>query len=157
MGMDFTQERVALEFKKFGQQIAVDAGILAEMHFTVGQDAAYSFLRDEIMVRMVAKILVDDLPPERVTQSTMITVKEPASTWQMWKMRNGDRWFARWLVDRRPVRYHEYKRSVQCEFDLERFRAYPQARVTAPVLGKAVMFHTIRDVVWDDGKEEYHG
>ena len=149
MDRDFlADERVVLEFKKFAQAMALDAGIMAEMNLSV-DPSGYNFMRDQVMVRMVTKLLTDDLPPEHVTQSTMIKVREPKSTWQMWKFQNGHHWFARWFVDRRPVKYREYEKSVQCEFNLERYRAYPRARVQSPALGNAVMFHTIRDVQWD--------
>lgn len=154
-------ERVAMQFRKFGQQIAVDAGIMAEMDLTVGQDSAMSFLRDEIMVRMVAKILTDDLPPETVTKTTRVDCEIPASTWQMWKLIHAERWYARRLVDKWPVRYapHPEMRQipVTCTFTLERYRAYPKARVTSPVLGQPVLFHTIRGEHWDRGQEGYHG
>lgn len=145
-------ERVKLEFRRFAQQMAVDAGIMAEMEFRMGQNSSYDFLRDQIMVQMVAKILTDDLPPERVSQSTRVKVTEPASTWQMWKRNNQGKWYTKWwlprLLAKRPVRTREYEKLVHCEFNLERYRAYPRARVQAPALGNAVLFHTIRDVYW---------
>jgi hypothetical protein len=146
---DLVSERHVLEFKRFAQAMAVDAGIMAEMEFRVGPAGSYDFLCDQITVQMVTKLLTDDLPPERVTQSTMIKVQEPRSTWQMWKFQNGHHWFARWFVDRWPIKYREYEKSVRCEFDLQRYRAYPRARVQSPILGNAVMFHDIRDVRWD--------
>lgn len=146
---DLSSHRVTMEFKRFAQQIAVDAGIMAEMEMRVGQGGSYDFLRDQVTIQMIAKILTDDLPPERVSQSTMIPVQEPKSTWQMWKFQNGHHWFARWLVNRWPVKYRTYEKSVQCEFNLERYRAYPRARVSHPTLGNAIMFHDIRDVHWD--------
>lgn len=155
-------ERVAMQFRKFGQQIAVDAGIMAELNISVSQDAAMSWMRDEIMVRVMAKFLTDDLPPETVVKSTRVDVEIPTSTWQMWKLGHADKWYARRLVKRWPVQYgpHPEGRQVTatCEFNLERYRAYPKARVESPVLGNAVMFHTMRDVRWYPGEGgEYYG
>lgn len=148
---DFQSHRVELEFKRFAQQIAVDAGIMAEMEMRVGQ-GGYDFLRDQIMVQMVTKLLTDDLPPEKVKQSTRVDVNEPASTWQMWKRNNRGKWYTKWWLDKWlakwPVRTRTYQKVAHCEFDLERYRAYPQARVAAPVLGRAVQFHTIRNINW---------
>lgn len=148
---DFQSARVQMEFKRFAQQIAVDAGVMAEMELSVGQ-GGYDFLRDQIMVRMVTKLLADDLPPEKVRQSTRVDVEEPASTWQMWKRNNRGRWYTKWWLDKWlakwPVRTWTCQKVVHCEFDLERYRAYPQARIQAPVLGRAVMFHDIRNVRW---------
>ena len=146
---DWQEARVTMEFKRFAQQIAVDAGIMAEMELRVGQGGSYDFLRDQVTVQMVTKLLCDDLPPEHVRQSTTIKVQEPKSVWQMWKRQHADQWFARWLVTRWPVVNREYDRVVHCDFNLERYRAYPRARVATPALGNSVLFHTIRDVRWD--------
>lgn len=155
---DFQSAKVTMEFKRFAQQIAVDAGVMAEMNISVSQDDAYNFLRDQVMVRMVTKLLTDDLPPEHIEKSTHVAVEIPTSTWQMWKLRHGKRWYARKLVARWPVKYgpHPEGRKVMatCEFDLARYRAYPQARVQSPTLGNAVMFHTIENIRWD-GKPEW--
>ncbi len=148
---DFRSHRVELEFKRFAQQIAVDAGIMAEMEMRVGQ-GGYDFLRDQIMIQMVTKLLTDDLPPENVRQSTRVDVNEPASTWQMWKRNNRGKWYTKGWLDKWlakwPVRTRTYQKVAHCDFNLERYRAYPKARVAAPVLGRAVMFHTIRDINW---------
>jgi hypothetical protein len=143
---------VTMEFKRYAQQMLLDANIMAEVRFSVDSDG-YNFLRDQVAVKMVAKILTDDLPPEHVRQSTRIDVHEPASTWQMWKRNNHGKWYTKgwlpWLLTRRPVKTREYQKLVHCEFNLERYRAYPQARIQSPTLGRAVMFHDIRDVRWD--------
>lgn len=144
--------RVTMELRRFAQAIAIDAGIMAEMSLYVDQDNAYDFLRDQVTVKMVTKLLTDDLPPENVRQSTRIQVHEPASTWQMWKRNNHGKWYTKgwlpWLLKRRPVKTRTYEKLAHCEFNLERYRAYPRARVQSPVLGNAVQFHTIRDVRW---------
>lgn len=148
---DLSSHKVTMELKRFAQAIAIDAGIMAEMSLHV-DDRGYDFLRDQVTVRMVTKLLTDDLPPENVRQSTRIDVHEPASTWQMWKRNNQGKWYTKgwlpWLLKRRPVKTRTYQKLVHCDFNLERYRAYPRARVQAPVLGNAVMFHTIRDVRW---------
>lgn len=155
---DLSSHKVAMEFKRFAQQIAVDAGIMAELEMRVGQGGSYDFLRDQVTIQMVAKILCDDLPPEHIEKSTHVDVEIPTSTWQMWKLRHGKRWYARRLVTRWPVKYgpHPDGRKVMatCEFDLERYRAYPKARVAHPTLGNSVLFHTIRDVRWN-GRDEW--
>lgn len=77
------------------------------------------------------------------------------STWQAWKKRHANRWYARRLVARWPVRYEPDPdgrgTTAVCTFDLERYRTYPRARVQLPhdQFGQAYLAHGIRNVRWD--------
>jgi hypothetical protein len=153
---DLTFDRHVLRFKKFAQTMAVDAGIMAEISLSMDPHD-YDFLRDQVVVKMVTKLLTDDLPPETVEATRVVVFREPASTWQMWKRNNRHKWYTwKWLnawIGRWPVKTVEIKKSASVTMDLTRFRAYPKALVQSPILGEAVMFHDIRDVRWDVEEE----
>lgn len=151
--------RLELQWKRFGSQMMLDAGLFLEPEFSVGQ-GAYDFLRDQVTVRMVTHVLTDELPPETVTYHTSVTHEIPASTWQMWKLRHGKRWYARRFVEKWPVQYsgHPENRQVgvTATIDLERFRTYPQAPYRAADwgLGRTVLHHSIRNLRWGIDVEE---
>jgi hypothetical protein len=100
------------------------------------------------------RILSDDLPPETFTARHHIRYEVPASTWQMFKKRHAQRWYARRLVARRPVRYEPDPdmrgTDAVCTFNLERWRSYPQAKVQLPRdrFGDAMRFHSIDGPLW---------
>jgi hypothetical protein len=114
---------------------------------------------DQLLFQLRTKILSDDLPPEQFTARDHVTFEVPTSTWQMWKKRHAHRWYARRLVARWPVRYEPDPdgrgADAACTFNLERWRAYPKARVQLPTdqFGAPVLFHAIRDLRWDHDGE----
>ncbi len=89
------------------------------------------------------------------TARDRVTFEVPASTWQMWKKRHAQRWYARRLVARWPVRYEPDPEGrgmdAVCTFNLERWRSYPRAQVQLPRdrFGDAVRVHAVRDLRWD--------
>lgn len=145
-------EAVALGFKQYVQQFAVNEELFLDLDVSVGRD----FLCDQVLFQLKARILADDLPPETFTARQHVVYEVPASTWQMWKKRHAQRWYARRLVARWPVRYEPdpERRGTDavCTFNLERWRTYPRARVQLPQdrFGWPVLVHAIRDLVWTE-------
>lgn len=152
---DFQTARLELQWKDFAYRMMVDAGLLLEPEIMIRQDDAMSFMMDQIMVGMRTKILTDNLPPESVTHSVEVEFHEPASTWQMWKRNNQNRWYTKgwlpWLLTRRPVRTRIVKKLAHATISLERFRSYPEAQYRASDfrLGRAVFMHTVGSPIWD--------
>lgn len=147
------ETHIALTFKRYAQQFAVDEELFLDLDTSVQRD-----FFGQCLYRLRAKILSDDLPPEQFTARHYVTYEVPASTWQMWKKRHACRWYARKLVARWPVRYEpdpeQRGRDAVCTFDLERYRIYPHARVQLPTdrFGGAVLAHSIRNLRWDEGE-----
>lgn len=149
-----TSETITLNFKQFAAQVAMEDIPLHGLDVRVQREAF-----GQLLYQLRARVLTDDLPPQQLTKQTRVTYEVPASTWQMWKKRHAHRWYARRLVDRWPVRYEldpdGRGTNAVCTFDLERWRAYPQAKVQIPEdrFGRPVLFHTIRDLRWDYDEE----
>ncbi|MCQ9178566.1 hypothetical protein KMT30_05885 [Streptomyces sp. IBSBF 2953] len=141
---------LVLAFKRYAMQFAVAEDLVLDWDVAVQQQ-----IFGQYVFRIQTKILADDLPPEHLTQRTRVIYEIPSSTWQMWKKRHVCRWYARHLVARWPVRYGPDPdgrgADAVCSFDLERYRAYPRARVQLPrdQFGPAYLAHGIRNVRWD--------
>jgi hypothetical protein len=140
-----------LGFKRYTHQMAISEDVFTHLEFAGARDHLY----DTIILGIRAVVLADDLPPEHLVQEKEFSWDEPASTWQMWKQRNAHRWYARRLVIRRPVRVVALKSRVVCEFDLQRFRLYPEAKVrpTDGRFGRVRFAHEVTNLNWrrDDG------
>lgn len=148
---DLSEERIALTFKKYAQQFVIDEGLFLDTDVSVQRH-----LFGSLAYQFRTKILTDDLPPKQFTARQHVTYEVPTSTWQMWKKRHAHRWYARRLVARWPVRYEPdpERRGTDavCTFNLERYRAYPRAKVRLPQerFGAPVLVHTIRDLRWEE-------
>lgn len=148
---DLNEERIALTFKKYAQQFVVDEELFLDIDVSMQRH-----LFGQCAYQLKTKILTDDLPPEQFTARQHVTYEVPASTWQMWKKRHARRWYARRLVARWPVRYERDPESrgtdAVCTFNLERYRAYPRAKVRLPQeqFGAPVLVHAIRDLRWEE-------
>ncbi len=92
---------------------------------------------NRLMVEFTAEILADRLPPEQVTETTLVQFESPATWWEHFKQTYGGRWWLRPLVRRRPVRLERQQRAVKVTVDLRLFQAYPRAEVPA-ALGQSV-------------------
>jgi hypothetical protein len=154
MGGDI--EQVELKFKRFVGMFAVAEDLLFDMDVSVNTP---DFFGHQVVVQVTAKILTDSLPPEHFTARQQITYEVPSSVWQMWKQRHAGRWYAAWLVRRRPVRYEPDPdgrgTTAVCTFDLARYRTYPRARVQLPAdsFGTVVYNHQILGPWWrSDGE-----
>lgn len=148
------EERVTLVFKEYAQRFAVSEDLLLDLDVAVRREVFF----DQILFQLRTRILADDLPPHLLAQRTRVQYEVPASTWQMWKKRHAERWYARRLVVRWPVRYEPDPdgRGIDavCTFNLERYRTYPRAKVQLPPsqFGMTVLAHAIRDVRWTTGE-----
>ncbi|MFE2469753.1 hypothetical protein [Streptomyces mirabilis] len=143
------ESSIELTFKAYAQRFAIEEELLLDMDVSVQREFFHHFA-----VQFRTRILTDDLPPKKFTAWTRVVFEVPASTWQMWKQRHACRWYARRLVGRWPVRYEPDPdgrgTDAACTFDLERYRAYPRARVQLPPdrFGMAVLAHSIRGPWW---------
>lgn len=156
-------EQYELRFKKFAHQQMVAMELLLEPEASIAVD----MVMDTAVMRLTTRVLADDLPPEHFEARQYIAYEVPSSTWQAWKARHARRWYAAWLVRRRPVRYEldPDGRGINavCSFDLLRFRAYPQARIERPRdrFGQATLHHMIQGPWWNeeprDGAGENRG
>jgi hypothetical protein len=141
-------EQFELGFKQYAHQMAIAEDVFRHLEFSATHDHLY----DTIILGIRARVLSDDLPPERLTQRRYFSYSVPASTWQMWKhlRRENPRW--QWLISRHPVRYVRDGRGEQVEvsFDLERFRLYPHAKVRPSDgrFGKVVFAHEVTNLNW---------
>lgn len=155
----FSTEAIVLNWKRFSSQVAVAEEFLADAEVSIAQD----YVLGQLVYQLRTKVLTDDLPPEQFTAQTAVAFEVPASTWQMWKKRHASRWYARRLVARWPVRYEADPdgrgTTAVCTASLERFRAYPRARVALPEdrFGAAVLFHSVRDLRWDYSPSDPEG
>jgi hypothetical protein len=151
------ETRLTLVFRRYAQQFVMDEGLLLDVDTSVRREIFGGF-----MLQLRTQILTDNLPPRRFTARQRVRYEVPTSSWQMWKKRHGHRWYARWLVRRRPVRYepdpHGRGADAVCTFDLERYRTYPRAKFRLPDrFGPAVHVHAIRDLRWhveEDGNAD---
>lgn len=145
-------EPLLLAFRSYAARSQVDADLLLDADFSV-QEVVFG----RLLFEMRTKVLVDDLPPQQVTARQFFRHEVPSSTWQMWKKRHGRRWYARHLVARWPVRYEPDPdgrgTDAVCTLDLERFRAYPRAKVRLPLdqFGPEVLSHILRGPNWQIG------
>jgi hypothetical protein len=147
--------RLELEWKNFGLQMMIDMDLMLEPEFSLSQHG-YDFMRDQVRLAMRTKILTDNLPPEKITKSTTVRVEEPASTWQMWKRNNQGKWYTKWWLakwlEKWPVIMNGHDKTVTMTVNLERFRAYPEAKYRASQmgLGRVRLMHTLSEPWWDN-------
>ncbi|WP_432169096.1 hypothetical protein [Streptomyces sp. 1222.5] len=142
--------RIELAFKTFGAQVAVSEDIALELIDVRVQREVFG----QMLFQLRMRVLTDSLPPEQFSAQTRVTYEVPASTWQMWKKRHAHRWYARCLVARWPVRYvpdpDGRGTTATCTASLERYRAYPHARVQLPDhFGRAVLAYDISAPRWN--------
>ena len=148
------ESSMVLTFKRYTQQFLVNEELMLDLDVSVQREVFGQYL-----FQLRARILADDLPPEKLTKRTRVPYEVPASTWQMWKKRHAHRWYGRRFVARWPVRYEPDPdgrgADAVCTFDLERYRTYPQARVQLPhdPFGPAYRAHGIRNIRWDLGED----
>ncbi|MDX3643235.1 hypothetical protein [Streptomyces sp. MB09-02B] len=148
---ELAASEATLTFKRYALQQVVNSDLAFDVDASVQQG-----VWGDMVYRLTARVLADDLPPEGFTARQHLTYEVPASTWQMWKKRHARRWYARRLVARWPVRYEPDPdgrgTDAVCTFNLERWRSYPQARVHLPRdrFGDPVRVHAIRDLRWTE-------
>ena len=119
-------ERVALELRKVGVTLAVNA--MLQRQDDLG------FL-DQLTYRLSSYVLSDHLVSDTATAHA--EYETPASWWQAWKQANLD-----YLLRRFPVRTEKHSVPVEVRFD--RYATYPRANIALPEdrLGAPVVFET---------------
>ena len=140
-------EQIEVKFKRYVMMQTIDQDVM----FDVDPSVHESFWGDMVF-RLKASILSDDLPPETVEERRFVRYEVPASTWQAFKKRHAGSWYLKALVARRPVRYepdpdHRGEYAV-CKFNLERYRVYPESRLRASDHGRMVRLHDYRADWW---------
>lgn len=126
---------------RLGTEIDLPAGLRNIEVETMGHELG------RLRLQMRAYVLSDHLAPASTTETT--TVEAPATTWQMWKHRNADRWWgrhiARWWPPRLTVR------TLQVTVTFDRDRLFPEAGVQLPdSFGAPVLVDTQRPTIWEE-------
>jgi hypothetical protein len=128
--MDSTSLLAALVLEKlrFDAGTSVPRSLLDSMEVS----AAADFLAHEILIRVKAEFL-----GERVGMHETIGVMDgdyhvPASWVQFWKHQHRRSWYARWLVNRWPVKWTriECRPKVRVQFDA--YRVFPNTTIDYP-------------------------
>lgn len=142
---------VEAEFKRYVMMQTVDQDIMFDVEPSMHQE-----IWGDLVFRLKASILSDDLPPETAEERTFVRYEVPASTWQAFKKRHAQSWYLKALVARRPVRYEPDPDNrggyAVCTFNLERYRIYPESPLTAMGHGRMVRLHVPR-TNWSIGED----
>lgn len=85
------------------------------------------FERDLVLQRLVAEVLAERLPDERVVESVVEEMLRPATWVDHFKLRFAGRWWVRWWVRWWPVRLVEVPHRLTVVVDLQRWRKFPEA------------------------------
>lgn len=101
-----------------------------------------TFIRNEIKVRIEQFVVAEKLATDVYRGAAKW--EQPATTWDMYKQTHQYRWWMRWLIRRRPVRYRYFSQTVAIK--VERYAAYPDANVEFPVLGKPVPIEIVKEM-----------
>lgn len=126
------------EWLKVGVTNAVSAELAASLKFETLRDEVC----DQIIYRLTAQVLADQLPPERVERSSSATFDVPASWWQAWKAEHPGLWRG-WLRRRWPALTAEHTRTMTLSVDLRRYRVYPEQTAVLPqYFGRPVLVAT---------------
>lgn len=128
-----TYEVVQLRWDQYEMVTDIPSELLAN---TRARFYTYDNARDMYGLRIQSDILCDDLEPEVVEAVKTVEYSYPAATWQMFKHRNGKRWFMRWIVRRRPVVMKVERKTITAVVRIERRDIYPSAKYTRE-LGKS--------------------
>lgn len=103
-----------------------------------------------LVYRVAGHVLADKLPPDVVTERKTFRFEVPASPWQQFKATHSNRWWMRRIVARRPVRMVEHVHVGELVVSLERFHAYPQAKVARQLGEPTRSFMLTPEVRWDE-------
>lgn len=98
----------------------------------------YEYRPEQMAHEVSTYVLAERLPPEHVVDEKRLEVRYPDGWWEMFRHTYGDRWWMRWHVARRPVRWHAEVRHARLKVDLRRFWTFPQASIAIPELGRPV-------------------
>lgn len=164
-------EDISLRRLKFAAQARIPGPDLQQMLRLEAHMDPNPFLgryADDLVMRVIGHVYAEDLPPEKVEQTTEVTVEGvaeaswrcPDGPWMRWRERHQtSRWYRVLLGWLPPIRHiHHIERvpweqthKVTCRVDLSRFYIYPESRIGAhPGLGSVrVAKHQI-NAAWFD-------
>lgn len=121
----FNEENIELRWDKYIAHLEVPAELLDNTKAKVyGSEA----LLNVYLLRVQTDILCDDLEPEEVEAIETVLFWFPATTWQMFKKNNAERWFMRWFIKRWPIRMHGERKTVTLNATIRRRDIYPSAK-----------------------------
>lgn len=100
------------------------------------------FIRNELRVRIEQFVVAEKLAEDVYRGAAKW--EQPATTWDMYKQTHQYRWWMRWLIRRRPVRYRYFSQTVAIK--VERYAAYPDVNVEFPHLGKPVPIEIVKEM-----------
>lgn len=140
-----TIDRVTLEWVKAAIAVRVSPEFAADAQVDIEHGPW-----GDIVHRVAAYVLTDKLPPDVVTERGTFRIEVPASPWQQFKATHAARWWMRRIVARRPVRMVEHVRTAELAVNLERFHAYPQARMARQLGRPTQSFMLTREFRWDE-------
>ena len=139
----FTVNTKHLEMERFYQSFRIpqsELGEFAKAHYKVHQDYDIDFGQ----VRISLETLILKEPLGHSTETRYYDVDIPANWWQHLKTQWKDDFVTRWLLRHWPVKYKT--RSVRAEFRIEHAAIYPEANIAMPALGRAIPYHTIKEL-----------
>lgn len=120
---------------KIGARLRVSREVLESMRADV--QPVTDMIADDVLFYFEARVLREDLPPERIEASTVVeaapTYLKPATWRDHWKLTHAHRWPVRWWVRRWPARMVEVPLTVRWSIKHvvsgDRFRLYPHADI----------------------------
>lgn len=118
-------------------RVQVANAVTPEFAETVRPEIVRREVWGQLVYALRAKVLADQLPPERETAEKTFRFPVPASPWQQFKGLHAETWWLRWLVRRRPVRTVDHVFRGELVVDLTRHRTYPEARISADRMGSS--------------------
>jgi hypothetical protein len=135
-------KQFVLEKVRLGLQIPVDAYLLQTMKVDVHK--VHEDMFTDMMFRMEAFVLQDQLPPRTVSEEVYVTTSPvPVTWWDHFKVEMADKWWFRWTqkytwAKRRifPPRMEAQVKLVRLSVDLERWISYPEAQSVPETMGK---------------------
>ena len=132
---------VTLERLRVAAHSRVGEAVLASMRLDSGLDP---FSRG-LAYTLTAEVLAQKLADETVMDRQRMTVMYPDSPWQMFKNNHDVSWWLRWLVRRRPVRWHTQERAVTLHARWTGYAKFPQASIVVADdrLGRPVYFSQV--------------
>lgn len=113
-------------------RIAVQAHASELLGATVGGSTSLRYLAESLTYELEAFLLTDRLPPERIEDTQRVEVLFPDGWVEMLRHTYRERWWMRWWVARRPIRWHTEVRVARLEVELRRFWSFPKSSIRLP-------------------------
>lgn len=135
-------ESVVLSALKF--KLRQDLGDLEFVASSVGVEMVRGVF-DRMTAEIRTEVLAEKLPPHKIERDVPVYFKQPVSWWDHFKLdHERSRWIG-WLIRRlNPPRIHRETKLVSMVVWLDRFWAYPEAKVPASdLLGRPRRHYTV--------------